>query len=146
MILIAGPSLKTCIEMALEAVCEKDGRIFLFIYLYFFCLCYHPSTINFISLTSLCCHLLAWSNSDLTLSLHTPTLQLLYCFLCLLISFISSSLPSNPLLFIFCLIFCSHFTIHLPFPLLNFNIFVYVYHSIHVFWSSHFPQISFLSI
>lgn len=36
MILIAGPSLKTCIEMALEAVCEKDGggrRIFLFIYI-----------------------------------------------------------------------------------------------------------------
>lgn len=36
MILIAGPSLKTCIEMALEAVCEKDGRgrrIFLLIYI-----------------------------------------------------------------------------------------------------------------
>lgn len=113
-------------------------------YLYFFCLCYHPSTINFISLTSLCFHLLAWSNSDLTLSLHTPTLQLLYCFLCLLICFLSSFLPSN-LLFIFCLIICSHFTIHLPFPLLNSNIFVYVYRSIHVFWSSHFSQISFLS-
>lgn len=36
MILIAGPSLETCIEMALEAVCEKDGggrKIFLLIYI-----------------------------------------------------------------------------------------------------------------
>lgn len=146
MILIAGPSLKTCIEMALEAVCEKDGRgrrIFLLIYISSACaIIPQPSTLFL---------LLAFafiSSHGLTQTWLFPCIPPLFSYstVSCVFSSVFFHLFSPPTFSLSsCLIICSHFTIHLPFPLLNSNIFVYVYRSIHVFWSSHFSQISFLS-